>query len=97
MNRSPLKQLEKGASYPGLEIIAKLATVLEVEPTELLVSRIEPSGAGVTVHLAVTFRPLFARLRLSLKRTSLNKGLPERSKPDRSKGRRSVHSLKRIT
>jgi len=28
--------LEKGASYPGLEIIAKLATVLEVEPAELL-------------------------------------------------------------
>jgi hypothetical protein len=27
---------EKGASYPGLEIIAKLATVLEVEPVELL-------------------------------------------------------------
>jgi len=25
-----------GASYPGLEIIAKLATVLEVEPAELL-------------------------------------------------------------
>jgi transcriptional regulator with XRE-family HTH domain len=31
-----LSKLEKGASYPGLEIIAKLATVLEVEPTELL-------------------------------------------------------------
>ena len=29
-------KLEKGASYPGLEIIAKLATVLEVEPAELL-------------------------------------------------------------
>jgi hypothetical protein len=25
-----------GRSYPGLEIIAKLATVLEVEPAELL-------------------------------------------------------------
>jgi transcriptional regulator with XRE-family HTH domain len=29
-------KLEKGASYPGLEIIAKLATVLEREPAELL-------------------------------------------------------------
>jgi hypothetical protein len=28
--------LEKGVSYPGLEIIAKLATVLEVKPAELL-------------------------------------------------------------
>jgi transcriptional regulator with XRE-family HTH domain len=31
-----MNKLEKGASYPGLEIIAKLATVLEVEPAELL-------------------------------------------------------------
>jgi hypothetical protein len=29
-------KLEKAASCPGLEIIAKLATVLEVEPAELL-------------------------------------------------------------
>jgi transcriptional regulator with XRE-family HTH domain len=36
INRSYMSKLEKGASYPGLEIIAKLATVLEVEPTELL-------------------------------------------------------------
>jgi len=27
---------QKGTSYPGLEIIAKLATVLEVEPAELI-------------------------------------------------------------
>jgi transcriptional regulator with XRE-family HTH domain len=36
INRSYMSRLEKGASYPGLEIIAKLATVLEVEPVELL-------------------------------------------------------------
>ena len=30
-NRTYLSKLEKGASYPGLEIMAKLATVLEVE------------------------------------------------------------------
>ena len=36
VNRTYLSKLEKGASYPGLEIIAKLATVLEVEPAELL-------------------------------------------------------------
>jgi deoxycytidylate deaminase len=35
INRSYMSKLEKGASYPGLEIIAK-ATVLEVEPAELL-------------------------------------------------------------
>ena len=36
VNRIYFSKLEKGASYPGLEIIAKLATVLEVEPAELL-------------------------------------------------------------
>jgi hypothetical protein len=34
--RTYLSKLEKGASYPGLEIISKLTTVLEVEPAELL-------------------------------------------------------------
>jgi transcriptional regulator with XRE-family HTH domain len=32
INRSYMSKLEKGASYPGLEIIAKLATVLECDP-----------------------------------------------------------------
>ena len=36
VNRSYMSTLEKGASYPGLEIIGKLAIVLEVEPAELL-------------------------------------------------------------
>jgi hypothetical protein len=36
MNHSRLRRRGKGATYPGLEIIAKLATVLEVEPAELL-------------------------------------------------------------
>jgi hypothetical protein len=31
-----MSKLEKGGSYPGLEIIGKLAAVLEVEPAELL-------------------------------------------------------------
>jgi hypothetical protein len=31
-----LSKPENGASYPGLEIIAKLAAVLEVDPAELL-------------------------------------------------------------
>ena len=35
-NRTYLSKLEKAASYPGAEIIAKLATVLEVEPAELI-------------------------------------------------------------
>ena len=34
VNRTYLSTLEKRASYPGLEIIAKLATVLEVERHE---------------------------------------------------------------
>jgi len=36
VNRTYLSKLEKGASYPRLKIIAKLATVLELEPAELL-------------------------------------------------------------
>jgi len=36
VNRSYMSTLERGASYPGLEIIGKLAAVLEVEPAELL-------------------------------------------------------------
>ena len=36
VNRTYMSKLEKGASYPGLEIIGKLAVVLEVEPAELL-------------------------------------------------------------
>ena len=36
INRTYVSKLEKGVSYPGLEIIAKLATVLEVEPAALI-------------------------------------------------------------
>ena len=36
VNRTYLSKLEKGVSYAGLEIIGKLATVLEIEPAELL-------------------------------------------------------------
>jgi transcriptional regulator with XRE-family HTH domain len=36
VNRTYVSKLEKGISYPGLEIIAKLATVLEVDPAELI-------------------------------------------------------------
>jgi transcriptional regulator with XRE-family HTH domain len=36
VNRSYMSKLEKGGSYPGLEIIGKLAAVLEVEPADLL-------------------------------------------------------------
>ena len=36
VNRTYMTKLEKGASYLGLEIIGKLAAVLEVEPAELL-------------------------------------------------------------
>ena len=36
INRSYMSKLEKGVSYPGLEIIAKLAATLGCEPAELL-------------------------------------------------------------
>ena len=38
VNRTYLSRLEKGVSYAGLEIIGKLAEVLEVEPADLLKS-----------------------------------------------------------
>jgi transcriptional regulator with XRE-family HTH domain len=36
MNRTYLSKLEKAVSYPGLEIIGKIALVLDIEPAELL-------------------------------------------------------------
>jgi transcriptional regulator with XRE-family HTH domain len=36
VNRSYMSTLERGASYPGLEIIGKLAAALDVEPAALL-------------------------------------------------------------
>ena len=36
VNRTYVSKLEKGASYPGLEIIGKLAAALSVETTEFL-------------------------------------------------------------
>ena len=38
VNRTYLSKLEKGVSYPGLEIIAKLANALDVEPAVLLMA-----------------------------------------------------------
>jgi transcriptional regulator with XRE-family HTH domain len=36
VNRTYMSKIEKGGTWVGLEIIAKLASVLEVEPAELL-------------------------------------------------------------
>ncbi|MDE2462203.1 MAG: helix-turn-helix transcriptional regulator [Alphaproteobacteria bacterium] len=36
VNRTYISKLEKGVSFAGLEIIGKFATVLQVEPAELL-------------------------------------------------------------
>jgi transcriptional regulator with XRE-family HTH domain len=36
INRTCISKLETGATYAGLEIIGKLAGVLEIEPAELL-------------------------------------------------------------
>ena len=46
VSRSYLSQLEKGAFYASLKIVGRLATVLEVEPAELLrkPSRQSPRG-----------------------------------------------------
>ena len=44
VNRTYMSKLEKGGSYPGLEIIGKLADVLEVEPAELLKLPVKRKG-----------------------------------------------------
>ena len=36
VNRTYMSKLEKGGSFVGLELIVKLAKVLEVEPADLL-------------------------------------------------------------
>jgi transcriptional regulator with XRE-family HTH domain len=36
VNRTYISKLEKGVSYAGLEVIGKLAVVLEIEPARLL-------------------------------------------------------------
>jgi transcriptional regulator with XRE-family HTH domain len=36
VNRTYMSKIEKGGTWVGLEIIGKLAVVLEVEPAELL-------------------------------------------------------------
>jgi transcriptional regulator with XRE-family HTH domain len=36
VNRTYLSKIEKGSTWVGLEIIAKLAAVLQVEPAEFL-------------------------------------------------------------
>ena len=36
VNRTYMSKIEKGATWVGLEIISKLAAVLDVEPAELL-------------------------------------------------------------
>ena len=59
VNRTYLSKLEKGASYPGLEIIAKLATILECEPAELL--RV-PTASGLLVNYAAIVIGAPARL-----------------------------------
>jgi len=43
VSRSYLSQLEKGAFYASLNIVGKLAAVLDVEPAELLKL---PAGKG---------------------------------------------------
>jgi predicted transcriptional regulator len=49
VNRTYLSKLEKAATYPGLEIIAKLATVLECDPAELLRVPLAPRSTSPIV------------------------------------------------
>ena len=46
VNRTYLSKLEKGAAYVGLEILEKLAIVLEVEPARLLTKPRDRKRAG---------------------------------------------------
>jgi transcriptional regulator with XRE-family HTH domain len=46
VNRTYLSKLETGASYVGLEIMGRLAEVLEVEPADLLRRPSRRQGRG---------------------------------------------------
>ena len=46
VSRSYLSQLEKGAFYASLKVVAKLASVLEVEPAELLKMPVRSNPRG---------------------------------------------------
>jgi transcriptional regulator with XRE-family HTH domain len=46
VSRSYLSQLEKGAFYASLKVVAKFASVLEVEPAELLKMPVRRSPRG---------------------------------------------------
>jgi transcriptional regulator with XRE-family HTH domain len=46
VNRTYMSKLEKGGSYPGLEIIGKLAVVPDVEPAEFLRVPSKKRGRG---------------------------------------------------
>jgi transcriptional regulator with XRE-family HTH domain len=61
LNHSFLSKLEKGASYPGLEIIPKLATVPEIEPAELLRVPLAPRSTSPVVSW-VALRPMVGAL-----------------------------------
>jgi hypothetical protein len=61
VNRTYMSRLEKGASYPGLEIIAKLAAALEVEPAELLRVPLAPRSTSPIVSW-VALRPMVGAL-----------------------------------
>ena len=57
VNRTYLSTLEKGASYPGLEIIAKLATVLggraaEFRGCQPSVRKMQPRSCAATSSIA---------------------------------------------
>ena len=54
INRTSLSELEKDASYPGLEIIAKLATVLDVELQQL---RRRLGRQPPLIHISQHFQP----------------------------------------
>jgi transcriptional regulator with XRE-family HTH domain len=54
VNRTYMSKLEAGGSYVGLEVMVKLADVLEVEPADFLIK--PPKSAGRTGK-AVKKRP----------------------------------------
>jgi len=62
VNRTHLSKLEKGASYPGLMSVAKLATVLEVEraaegPTNTLWAQRIGFGCSLAANCGSGWRP----------------------------------------
>jgi len=106
INRTYVSKLEKGTSYAGLEIIAKLATVLEVEPSELItLPARQPPAAAQLPHAVIvaaacplpqvaSSRMARASVRGSFTRAAMTASTP-RLRPNRCTAKMAINNIRK--